>query len=232
MQRHHLNVMAYIFYRIRLSIIRVERESGKFARHRHPFNLLRESSLGYFTQSSAHSVHCSVSGSSPLRGNWVPNHILPRPFPMSMRTKLIKRLPVSTSYTHWSLCMLFVVSSSTSTSCFQLQLSYQPPQTFKLFNSSIRTFMSKCARHCPVCLKRPISKTKLLFSLLMVPIFMPLLPSFPPAIFGKIPQSHFQHNFPIVVQTFSLCRSQLNYSFVGDHHRRRQLCVPNFYLMD
>ena len=49
---------------------------------------------------------------------------------------------------------------------------------------------------------------------------------------AKILQSHFQRNFLSASQISFSRKPRWNYSYIGDSHKWRQLCIPNFYLMD
>ena len=119
-QRHHLDVMTYMLYQIHFLVIRVKWRSSKSARHRCPFDIPQEQWSSSSTQCSAHGIHGSIPGSSPLQGNWVLVCILLRLIPVSMGTGLMESLSISTPHTSIPLYTLFAVSSVTPTSCLQL----------------------------------------------------------------------------------------------------------------
>ena len=144
-QRHHLDIMIYMLYWIRFPIIKVKWRSSKSARHRCLFDISWEWRLSSSTQCLAHSIRGSIPGSLPFWGNWVPVCILPRPILVSMGTRLMGHLSIATSHTSWPLCTLLAVSFSMHTSCFQLQIPYQPKQAFKFLVPLVETLMPRGA---------------------------------------------------------------------------------------
>ena len=105
---------------------------------------------------------------------------------MSIRTGSMEPCSVATSHTCQLFFTFLVVSPPTSTSCFQLQVPYQPTQMlhllvppFKFLVPSVKIITPQSTRHCPIRLKQPFSKARLPFLLLILPIFVSLLPFFP-----------------------------------------------------
>ena len=78
MQRHHLNIMADVFYRISLPVIAVERWTGKPVWHLSSLDFVRKRGPICFSQSTTHGIHSSILGSPFFRGERVPNLIFPR----------------------------------------------------------------------------------------------------------------------------------------------------------
>ena len=79
---------------------------------------------------------------------------------------------------------------------------------------------------------RPFSEARPLFFLFMIPIFMPFMPLLS---LGGSPRRSHRTTFDVTpwvsFRHFSERESQLNHGFVGDFHRRHQLCAPKMRLM-
>ena len=172
--------MTYRLYRIRLPIIIVKWRSSKSTWHWCPYDISWERWSSNSTQCLAHSIHCSNPGLSPLRGNRVSICIHPRPISVSMGTRLMGHLSMTTPQTCWPFCMLFAIFSLMPTSCLQLQISYQSTQAFKFFIPLVKMFVSEGPWHWLIRLKQPFPWARMFFFLLISLVFISLVPFFSP----------------------------------------------------